>query len=124
MAKVNLLQEQLLKAGLVKKSKVAEVAREQNRARYAKGPSEPGDIQLLNNHVTYHSRTAIVDFEEPDRKRLVYRLWLSTPQNRELPASHDVLWGPTAAGAVRGGVTPPSGLRNVDDWRKAAGRSA
>ncbi len=85
---------------------------------------EPGDIQLLNNHVTYHSRTAIVDFDEPERKRLVYRLWLSTPQNRELPASYDVLWGPTAAGAVRGGVTPPSGLRNVDDWRKAAGRSA
>ncbi len=85
---------------------------------------EPGDIQLLNNHVTYHSRTAIVDFEEPDRKRLVYRLWLSTPQNRELPASYDVLWGATAAGAVRGGVTPPSGLRNMDDWRKGAGRSA
>ena len=46
MAKVNPLQEQLLKAGLVKKSKVAEVAREQNRARHAKGPSAPSDIQL------------------------------------------------------------------------------
>jgi uncharacterized protein YaiL (DUF2058 family) len=46
MAKVNPLQEQLLKAGLVKKSKVAEVAREQNRARHGKGPSGPGEIQL------------------------------------------------------------------------------
>ncbi len=46
MAKGNPLQEQLLKAGLVKKSKVAEVAREQNKARHAKGPSEPTDIQL------------------------------------------------------------------------------
>ena len=46
MAKVNPLQEQLLKAGLVKKSKVAEVAREQNKARHAKGPSAPGEIQL------------------------------------------------------------------------------
>ena len=44
MAKGNPLQEQLLKAGLVKKSKVAEVAREQNRARQAKGPSAPADI--------------------------------------------------------------------------------
>ena len=44
MAKGNPLQEQLLKAGLVKKSKVAEVAREQNRARQAKGPAAPGDI--------------------------------------------------------------------------------
>jgi len=80
---------------------------------------EPGDIQLLNNHVTYHSRTAIVDFDEPDRKRLVYRLWLSMPGSRELPASYDVLWGPTSAGALRGGVTPASGLRNVADWRNA-----
>ena len=85
---------------------------------------EPGDIQLLNNHVTYHSRTAIVDHEEPEKKRLVYRLWLSTPQSRELPETYDVLWGPTAAGAVRGGVTPQNGLRNVSDWRAAAGRSA
>ena len=46
MAKVNPLQEQLLKAGLVKKSKVAEVAREQNKARHAKGPSAPSEIQL------------------------------------------------------------------------------
>ncbi|MDN5781090.1 MAG: DUF2058 domain-containing protein [Luteimonas sp.] len=45
MAKANPLQEQLLKAGLVKKSKVAEVAREQNKARHAKGPSQPNDIR-------------------------------------------------------------------------------
>lgn len=46
MAKANPLQEQLLKAGLVKKSKVAEVAREQNKARHAKGPAAPNEIQL------------------------------------------------------------------------------
>src|SRR3546814_17073148 len=45
MAKANPLQEQLLKAGLVKKSKVAEVAREQHTARHGKGPSQPSDIQ-------------------------------------------------------------------------------
>jgi uncharacterized protein YaiL (DUF2058 family) len=39
MAKANPLQEQLLKAGLVKKSKVAEVAREQEKARLGKVPS-------------------------------------------------------------------------------------
>ena len=44
MAKPNPLQEQLLKAGLVKKSKVAEVAREQVRARHGKGPVEPGEV--------------------------------------------------------------------------------
>lgn len=46
MAKVNPLQEQLLKAGLVKKSKAAEVAREQLKARQAKSPSGPSEIQL------------------------------------------------------------------------------
>jgi len=46
MAKANPLQEQLLKAGLVKKSKLAEVAREQNKARHAKGPSAPNQIQV------------------------------------------------------------------------------
>jgi uncharacterized protein len=46
MAKANPLQEQLLKAGLVKKSKVAEIAREQNKARHGKGPAELSEIQL------------------------------------------------------------------------------
>jgi uncharacterized protein YaiL (DUF2058 family) len=46
MAKANPLQEQLLKAGLVKKSKVAEVAREQNKARHAKGATQaPSESQ-------------------------------------------------------------------------------
>lgn len=46
MAKGNPLQEQLLKAGLVKKSKVAAVAREQAKARTAKGGAGPSEIEL------------------------------------------------------------------------------
>lgn len=45
MAKANPLQEQLLKAGLVKKSKVAEVAREQAKARQGKAAPVAADIQ-------------------------------------------------------------------------------
>ncbi|HEY9143183.1 MAG TPA: DUF2058 domain-containing protein [Arenimonas sp.] len=45
MAKPNPLQEQLLKAGLAKKSKVAEVARAQDKARHAKGSKDPDDIR-------------------------------------------------------------------------------
>jgi len=44
MVKPNPLQEQLLKAGLVKKSKVAEVAREQHIARHARAPATPSEI--------------------------------------------------------------------------------
>ena len=46
MAKPNPLQEQLLKAGLVKKSKVSEVAREQHLARHARAPTAPSEIAL------------------------------------------------------------------------------
>ncbi len=37
----NPLQDQLLKAGLAKKSKLAQVVREQNKQRHAKGPPSP-----------------------------------------------------------------------------------
>jgi hypothetical protein len=76
---------------------------------------EPGDIQLLNNHVTYHARTGLVDHAEPALKRLVYRLWLSMPNSRALPEDFAELWGPTAAGAVRGGVVAAAGYRSPLD---------
>ncbi len=65
---------------------------------------EPGDIQFLNSHVTYHARTAFEDDPRPERRRLLYRLWLSTPLSRALPQGHEVLWRSTAAGAPRGGI--------------------
>jgi len=46
MAKANPLQEQLLKAGLVKKSQVAQVAKAQVKARHVKGGGGPSEIQL------------------------------------------------------------------------------
>lgn len=41
---------------------------------------QPGDIQLLSNHVTLHARTAYIDHAEPERKRHLLRLWLSLPK--------------------------------------------
>lgn len=64
----------------------------------------PGDMQFLNNHVVYHARTAFTDGSSERQHRLLYRLWLSMPNSRPLPAGHEVLWGTTAAGAVRGGI--------------------
>ncbi len=40
---------------------------------------EPGDVQLLSNHTVLHSRTAYEDFDEPDRRRHLLRLWLQAP---------------------------------------------
>jgi hypothetical protein len=65
---------------------------------------QAGDMQFLNSHVTYHARAPYEDHDEPARKRLLYRLWLAMPNSRPLPANHAVLWGATAAGALRGGI--------------------
>ncbi len=45
----------------------------------------PGDIQLLNNYTTMHSRTQFEDFPEPERKRHMLRLWLNIPWRRPVP---------------------------------------
>ena len=65
---------------------------------------EPGDIQLLNNHVTYHARTAFEDDAAGGRDRLLFRLWLSLPNSRALPPGFEVLWGSIEPGALRGGL--------------------
>lgn len=48
-------------------------------------PFEQGDIFYLFNHVTLHSRTAFEDWPEPERKRHLLRLWLTTHGARPLP---------------------------------------
>lgn len=65
---------------------------------------EPGDIQLLNNHVIYHGRTAFVDDVSMGQDRMLMRLWLSLPNSRALPADQAVLWGDVEAGQPRGGI--------------------
>jgi hypothetical protein len=41
---------------------------------------EPGDIQLINNYTTLHSRTGFVDGPAPNQKRHMLRLWLKFPR--------------------------------------------
>jgi hypothetical protein len=72
---------------------------------------EAGDIQLLNNHVIYHGRTAYEDAPESGRDRLLMRLWLAPPNSRPLPDGFEVLWGTTRGGAVRGGIAQPASAR-------------
>ncbi len=65
---------------------------------------EPGDLQILNSHVTLHSRTEFVDHDAPAEKRLLYRLWIAPPDSQELPQCWHDLYGSCEAGAVRGGI--------------------
>jgi Taurine catabolism dioxygenase TauD, TfdA family len=64
----------------------------------------PGDLQLLNNHVIYHGRTAYEDTPGTDNDRLLLRLWLAPRNSRALPPGFEVVWGTTAPGAPRGGI--------------------
>lgn len=68
----------------------------------------PGDIQLLNNHVIYHGRTAFKDDASTGQDRMLMRLWLSVPNSRALPEDHAVLWGDVGAGKPHGGIAQPA----------------
>jgi hypothetical protein len=65
---------------------------------------EPGDVQLINSHVTYHGRTPFEDDATSGHDRLLLRLWLSMANNRPLPKGHEILWRNIEAGEVRGGI--------------------
>ena len=64
----------------------------------------PGDIQIVNSHVTLHSRTEFVDHDDPARKRLLFRLWLAPPDSERLPESWRALYRSVEPGTVRGGI--------------------
>lgn len=74
---------------------------------------EPGDLQLLNNHVVYHGRTAYEDDAAQHQDRLLFRLWLSAANSRTLPDGFDSFWGSIKSGALRGGVPQADGRRAV-----------
>ncbi|MBX3698276.1 MAG: DUF2058 domain-containing protein [Dokdonella sp.] len=105
MAKANPLQEQLLKAGLVKKSKVAEVAREQNKARHARGTQQANEIQL-------EAERARAEKAERDRAlaaehkaaRRVAELAAQARQiiaDKKVPCSGEIEYRFTVDGAIR-----------------------
>lgn len=70
----------------------------------AEAPFTPGDIQLLNQHVTYHGRTAYADDAAAGARRVLLRVWLAVPGSRALPEGHRVQWGAVEKGALRGGA--------------------
>ncbi len=69
-------------------------------------PFEPGQMQLMNQHVTYHGRTAYADDLAAGARRSLLRIWLAVPESRALPECCAVQWGPTAPGSLRGGAIP------------------
>jgi len=66
----------------------------------------PGDVQLVHNHVLLHDRTGFEDWEEPERRRHLLRLWLAAPGARPLPAAFAQRYGSVEIGN-RGGIIVP-----------------
>ncbi|MEM7356178.1 MAG: TauD/TfdA family dioxygenase [Acidobacteriota bacterium] len=67
---------------------------------------EPGDMLFINNFVNFHSRTEFEDHDDPEKKRLLLRIWLSVPNSRPLPPDFAGSFGRTGAGEIRGGIHP------------------
>ncbi|KAK9862133.1 hypothetical protein WJX84_005815 [Apatococcus fuscideae] len=72
---------------------------------------QPGDLQLLHNGMTLHTRTAWEDFED-GRKRHLLRLWVAPEQDKALPAAFAEQWGSTEIGN-RGGMFIPGSVPTV-----------
>ena len=43
---------------------------------------EPGEMAIWNNFTLLHARTAFEDYDEPELKRHLLRLWVDVPQGR------------------------------------------
>jgi hypothetical protein len=71
----------------------------------------PGDIQWLSNYAALHSRTEFFDWPEPQRKRHLLRLWLSSKSDRP------VVPGFGKNGVVQHRVAPRDGGAEHPDGR-------
>ncbi len=66
----------------------------------------PGDIQYVSNYHVYHSRTSYEDYEQPDQRRHMLRLWLACENGPDLPESLLGRHGVTQKGRPNGILVP------------------
>ena len=74
---------------------------------------QPGDLQFVYNHAMLHDRTGFVDWPEPERRRHLYRLWLSVPGDRALPECFRQRFGSIEIGNRGGIITEATRLQMV-----------
>ena len=48
-------------------------------------PLERGDMVVINNYAVLHARTGFTEFPEPEKRRLLVRLWLDREGFRDVP---------------------------------------
>lgn len=105
MAKGNPLQEQLLKAGLVKKSKVSQVAREQLNARIGKAAPTAADIereaQRAREEKVARDRALETGRKAAARQRELQAQARQIIRDKRVPRSGESEYRFTADGAIR-----------------------
>ena len=105
MAKGNPLQEQLLKAGLVKKSKVSAVAREQHVARHARAAAGPNEIELeaqrLRAEKVERDRALEAERRAQVRQRELQAQARQIIRDKRVPHGGESEYRFNAAGAIR-----------------------
>ncbi|MFI6494092.1 TauD/TfdA family dioxygenase [Streptomyces sp. NPDC050564] len=69
---------------------------------------QPGDLLLLDNHMVLHARSAYEDFDAPEHKRHLLRLWLARHEGAD-PAGWAA--GPHSRPVTRAGITPRDVIR-------------
>jgi alpha-ketoglutarate-dependent taurine dioxygenase len=79
----------------------------------------PGDLLLLDNHVVLHARSAYDDFDAPQDKRHLLRLWLARPDDT---APDERGAGAAERPATRAGVVPRDVIRPRDPGMARPGR--
>jgi hypothetical protein len=72
---------------------------------------KPGDMQFVYNHAFLHDRTGFVDWKDLDKKRHLLRLWLSMPNDRDLPECFKQRYGSIEIGNRGGIVTQKTKLQ-------------
>lgn len=83
---------------------------------------EPGDLQIINNHVVLHSRTAYEDHEEPEKKRSLLRAWIATPDSQPLSLAMAEAYHDHRPGSVRGGIVGQAFDQNTRNYTRAAAK--
>ncbi|MGZ0188188.1 MAG: TauD/TfdA family dioxygenase, partial [Alphaproteobacteria bacterium] len=71
---------------------------------------KPGDIQLVNNLVTLHTRTEYEDWPDVADRRHLFRLWLTIPDGWPLPDPFYRRYGADVATGRPQGINLPPGV--------------
>lgn len=73
---------------------------------------QPGDIQMANNYCVLHSRKSFEDYDKPEDRRHMLRMWLCPPNSRELPPCFERRFGTCEGGKARGAI--PFGRQRIE----------